>query len=99
MVIGLSSTNQEPDRFPCSICGATFTHKTNLRRHMRNHTGNYKHFCDKCRRGFYMKYLYDEHVMVVHEGRKFYCDYCGKGFNSKGMRNVHLKKDHEKYEK
>ncbi len=46
-------------------------------------------------RGFARKYVYEEHMMVVHEGRRFYCDLCGRGFTTKANLRNHKKKDHE----
>ena len=94
ILIRLNWFFQVDERFACTFCSKLFTNKSNLRRHMTNHTGNYKYFCELCRRGFGRKDLYDEHMMVVHEGRRFYCDSCGKSFTQKGSVNYHKKKDH-----
>ncbi len=62
---------------------------------MVRHSGKFNYFCEICQKGFGRKYLYDEHMIVVHEGRRFYCDYCGTGFTSKAGLHNHKKKEHE----
>lgn len=35
-------------RFMCDICGKTFTQKVNMQQHVKQHTGDKPHGCDKC---------------------------------------------------
>ncbi len=35
-----------------------------------DHTGQYKYFCEVCRKGFARKYVYEEHMMMAHMREK-----------------------------
>lgn len=35
-------------RFMCDVCGKTFTQKVNMQQHVKQHTGDKPHTCDKC---------------------------------------------------
>jgi uncharacterized Zn-finger protein len=35
-------------RFMCDVCGKTFTQKVNMQQHVKQHTGDKPHGCDKC---------------------------------------------------
>ena len=59
----------------CSKCPQTFTVRSSLTRHMPLHTGQFKFYCDKCKKGFADVTHFDEH-MRKHEGLKYHCDYC-----------------------
>ena len=79
----------------CNQCNKSFTRPSSLKRHIQvYHSGVYKFFCDICRKGFSDKYHYEDHKMVVHEGRLFYCDLCGKGFKGRKFVAIHKKKEH-----
>ena len=53
----------------CSRCPRTFTLCSSLTRHMQLHTGQFKFYCDKCKKGFADVTHFDEH-MRKHEGLK-----------------------------
>ena len=83
-------------RFVCTFCNKTFVQRCHLLRHMKNHTGQYDHFCHICRKGFERKYMYEEHMMVVHEGMRFYCisKNCDKSFTQKHNLIKHIRTAH-----
>lgn len=35
-------------RFMCDVCGKTFTQKVNMQQHVKQHTGDKPHCCNKC---------------------------------------------------
>lgn len=43
------------------------------------HTGQYKHYCDICRKGYRDLGEYKSH-MRAHQGLKYHCNYCAKPF-------------------
>ena len=63
--------------------------KYNLDRHVVLHTGNFRWYCELCRRGFAQKDLNSVH-MRSHEGLKYICEYCGKSFNQQMALKYHL---------
>ena len=56
---------------------------------MRLHTGQFKFYCDKCKKGFPDITHYNQH-MRNHEGLKYHCDYCAKPFSTKHRYQYHL---------
>ena len=53
------------------------------------HTGNFKYFCELCKKGFAERVPYTIH-MRGHEGLKYHCEYCGKSFTGKMALKYHL---------
>ncbi len=74
----------------CSHCDKIFRRKCELKRHMMRHTGEYKYFCEPCKKGFAQKYRYEDH-MKIHSGMRFYCNYCGNNFTSSDQLKRHLR--------
>ena len=56
---------------------------------MQFHTGQFRAYCDLCRRGFNQMGHYREHVRG-HEGLKYNCEYCSKQFVKKQTLRYHL---------
>ena len=77
-------------------CGKTFTQHGHLTRHMRMHMGQFKFYCDRCRKGFVDKSQFEGH-MRKHEGLKYHCDYCAKQFANKHRYQYHLSVHTGKY--
>ena len=73
----------------CGVCGQTFSSRSTLSRHMQLHTGQFKFYCDKCKKGYPDKTHFDEH-MLKHQGLKYHFEYCSKQFTSKKGYQYHL---------
>lgn len=76
--------------FECEVCNKNYPRRSNLKRHMRLHTGNYPFMCNVCGKGFDSGSRFKAH-MLKHKGLKnFKCEYCNKGFYARWNLNQHL---------
>ncbi|KAF7670086.1 hypothetical protein LDENG_00056640 [Lucifuga dentata] len=69
----LSHVKLEHGKFPCRICGGTFSTSSSLRRHERViHEGNKRVFhcqyCTEGKRTFGSRFLLDKHIRLHHRG-------------------------------
>ncbi|XP_053717464.1 zinc finger protein 687b [Synchiropus splendidus] len=67
----LSHVKLEHGKFPCRICGGTFSTSSSLRRHERViHEGNKQvfhcQFCTEGKRTFGSRFLFDKHIRLHH---------------------------------
>ncbi|KAM4609173.1 zinc finger E-box-binding homeobox 2a isoform 1-T1 [Polymixia lowei] len=91
------------ESFPCPLCSETFTHRTQLERHMAAHkpgrdqpqllneaAGNRKFKCTECGKAFKYKHHLKEHLRI-HSGEKPYeCSNCKKRFSHSGSYSSHI---------
>ncbi|XP_001663295.2 zinc finger protein 14 [Aedes aegypti] len=91
-----------PVRFKCTVCSKLFKHKTSLREHMMNHTGEHPFGCDQCEERFIRKKDVDRHMEEMHgsdddDGEKkvrFPCPYCPRKLMTKTARAIHVTHNH-----
>ncbi|XP_064641097.1 transcription factor Sp8-like isoform X3 [Lineus longissimus] len=77
-------------RLKCHVCGSTVSSTTNLKSHMRRHTGERPHKCPFCAKTFSAGYSLTVHVRT-HTGEKpFKCSYCDKRFTQSTHRKSHM---------
>ncbi len=52
--------------------------------------GKFKHWCDRCQKGFSRTSHYEDHMAAKHEGIIHSCNMCEKLFTSRRGRDLHM---------
>lgn len=53
-------------RFECEVCDREFTNKSNLKKHLRTHTGDRPYECDRCDKAFTQSPNLKRHKLAIH---------------------------------
>ncbi len=69
----------DPSETTCHKCNKIFSRKHDLTRHMASHLGQFRFWCDTCKKGFQNLSHYKAH-QARHAGKTFPCQYCTKRF-------------------
>lgn len=96
------SRNENGD-FVCEFCGKIVPKEkqNTMHYHLKKHTGDLPHECDKCDKKFAQKQSLDLHIMMSHTGdRNFECPIKGCGFKACtwANRRIHFLRKHCKEE-
>ncbi|XP_031633799.1 zinc finger protein 510-like [Contarinia nasturtii] len=78
-------------RYKCQICEYSSNYPTNLKCHMRTHTGEKPYQCDNCHKGFTTLQNMKKHKMTHTNEMPFHCRGCFSGFSQKVERKAHEK--------
>ncbi|XP_058062467.1 zinc finger protein 883 [Anopheles bellator] len=73
----------------CPICNKTFSRKSSLLNHIRNHSAEKKYVCEFCQKGFTQQANLRNHVRIHTNERPYVCVDCGKAFTQITNLNNH----------
>lgn len=78
-------------RYRCHVCSKPFLRPSDIKKHLRTHTGEKPYDCKVCLKSFAQLGALQQH-MRIHSGEKpFSCEICGKRFSQKANKTKHVK--------
>lgn len=77
----------------CEYCEKVFTHRGDLKRHNRKHTGEKPYECTECLKKFSQLSNLSRHRLVHSGERPFACAQCGQSYSRKGRLVNHIGRD------
>lgn len=78
-------------RFECQECGYATKYKSNLKVHIRKHTGDKPHRCEHCSKCYTTSHNLRKHITTHKDVLSFHCSGCFNGFTQENERNDHEK--------
>ncbi|KAG4065532.1 hypothetical protein HA402_013302 [Bradysia odoriphaga] len=75
----------------CGLCAKTFSRKSSLLSHMRNHSIDRKFICSYCQKGFTQAANLRNHERIHRNERPYVCNECGKAFTQVTNLNNHTR--------
>ncbi|XP_048354417.1 zinc finger protein 335 isoform X1 [Sphaerodactylus townsendi] len=65
--------------FPCPVCSRVYPMQKRLTQHMKTHSAEKPHMCDKCGKSFKKRYTFKMHLLTHIQAvanRRFKCEFC-----------------------
>ncbi|XP_073690276.1 DNA-binding protein Ikaros isoform X4 [Garra rufa] len=97
---GLQHNNNRTDKplgerpFQCNQCGASFTQKGNLLRHIKLHSGEKPFKCHLCNYACRRRDALTGHLRTHSVGKPHKCAYCGRSYKQRSSLEEHKERCH-----
>lgn len=85
-------------KFKCAYCNRSFSSRSNMKEHMRIHTGEKPFECVFCFRRFAQSSTHSKHVQIHLRFRQLVCPQCGRRFHQLNNLCQHIKTNHRNSE-
>ena len=86
------------DPFPCTLCDKSFTHSSNLKRHMKSHVNGkedtevvHSYYCHLCGKGYTAKASLQVHLNTHSGVKPHQCPHCEATFTQSSHLRRHIK--------
>lgn len=78
-------------RFSCNVCKKMFVRETQLKIHLRKHTGEMPYLCVICNKKFSTRQGQESHLKIcAKEDPPYICAECDRGFYTEHKLKLHL---------
>uniref|UniRef100_A0A8C3U6H1 Zinc finger protein 335 n=1 Tax=Catharus ustulatus TaxID=91951 RepID=A0A8C3U6H1_CATUS len=79
LIFMLSIQPPKLNSFPCPVCNRVYPMQKRLTQHMKTHSTEKPHMCDKCGKSFKKRYTFKMHLLTHIQAianRRFKCEFC-----------------------
>ncbi|XP_076804591.1 uncharacterized protein LOC143448655 [Clavelina lepadiformis] len=87
----VGNKNNKEKHFSCNFCEKSFKCKTNLKEHVRTHTGERPYQCQICDKSFIRNVNLLNHMRTHTGERPYQCNVCHKSYSDSSNLTIHLR--------